>query len=102
MSLYCVHIYTCSATSNINGVTYFPWVDSDLAELRKISAVAQDFDDPNGLLKLSDKQRPHFHSWFRPFDLSDSPRMIHLISSFSIKQVMFLVVFVFEFMCCIL
>lgn len=73
--------------SSINGVTYLPWVDSDLAELRKISPIAQDFEDPNGVLRLSDKQKPHFSGWLRPFDISDSPRMIHLISSFSIKQV---------------
>ena len=76
-----------SATSSINGVIYFPWTDSDLTELRRISTLAQDFDDPDGLLRLSDKQRTHFSNWLRPFDISDSPKMIHLISSFSIKQV---------------
>lgn len=75
------------ATSNINGTIYFPWSDSDLAELRKISPIAQDFEDPSGLLRLSDKQRAHFSGWLRPFDISDSPKMIHLISSLSIKQV---------------
>ena len=68
-------------------MTYLPWSDADLAELRKISAIAQDFEDPNGLLRLSDKQKAHFGGWHRPYDLSDSPKMIHLISSFSIKQV---------------
>lgn len=76
-------------TSAINGVTYLPWNDSDLTELRRISTLAQDFDDPAGLLRLSDKQKAHFDSWLRPFDISDSPKMIHLISSFSIKQVKF-------------
>jgi hypothetical protein len=75
------------ATSTINGVVYLPWSDADLAELRKVSAISQDFEDPTGLLKLSEKQKRHFQDWQRPFDLSESPKMIHLISSFSIKQV---------------
>lgn len=79
--------FLCSATSTINRVTYLPWSDSDLAELRKVSAIAQDFEDPDGLLRLTDKQKGHFSGWLRPFDLSDSPKMISLISSLSIKQV---------------
>ena len=84
---YCTAISITRATSSINGVTYLPWSDADLAELRKISPLAQDFEDPNGLLRLSDKQRAQFSSWMRPYDISDSPKMISLISSFSIKQV---------------
>ena len=68
-------------------MTYLPWSDLDLAELRKVSAIAQDFEDPDGLLRLTDKQKGHFSGWLRPFDISDSPKMISLISSLSIKQV---------------
>lgn len=82
-----VGVVTNSSTSTINGVTYLPWSDADLMELRKVSAVAQDYEDPSGLLRLSDKQKAQFGDWQRPYDLSEGPQMIHLISSFSIKQV---------------
>ena len=77
------------ATSSINGVVYLPWSEMDLIELRRISPLAQDFEDPAGLLRLSEKQRANFNVWLRPNDLCDSPKMIHLISSLSIKQVSF-------------
>ena len=87
LSLLNNNLFHCRATSSINGVTYLPWSASDLVELRKVSPLAQDFDDPDGLIRLSDQQRKHFHGWLRPFDISDSPKMIHIISSLSIKQV---------------
>ena len=77
----------CRATSTINGVTYLPWSDSDLAELKKITPLPQEFEDPKGLLRLSRKQNSSLMDWMRPYDICDNPRMIHLVSSFSIKQV---------------
>ena len=75
------------ATSTINRITYLPWSDTDLAELRKITPLPQEFEDPCGLPKLADKQRSNIMGWMRPYDICDNPKMIHLISSFSIKQV---------------
>ena len=75
------------ATSAINRITYLPWSDSDLAELRKVTPLPQEFEDPNGLPQLSTKQRSNILNWMRPYDICDNPRMVHLISSFSIKQV---------------
>ena len=75
------------ATSTINRITYLPWSDSDLAELRKVTPLPQEFEDPNGLPQLSTKQRSNILNWMRPYDICDNPRMVHLISSFSIKQV---------------
>ena len=77
----------CRATSTINGITYLPWSDSDLSELRKITPLPQDFEDPKGLPQLSMKQKSNFMGWMRPYDICDNPEMVHLISSFSIKQV---------------
>jgi len=43
--------------------------------------------DPDGLPKLSDKQKRHFDRWVRPDDICEDPKMVYLISSFTVKQV---------------
>lgn len=75
------------ATSVINGVTYLPWSDLDLVELKRVDPLSQDFEDPKGLIRLADKQKARLHGWMRPYDISENPKMAHLISSFTIKQV---------------
>lgn len=78
----------CSrATSRINGVTYLPWSDADLADLKGINRLSQDFEDPCGLIRLSDKQRARLKGWVRPSDICENPQMVYLISSLTIKQV---------------
>ena len=85
---YCVNVWVlCRATSRINRCVYPPWSDADLAVLRAVSPIAQDFCDPDGLPGLAAKQKSHFQGWMRPHELCDLPKMVHLISSFSIKQV---------------
>jgi calpain-7 len=74
------------ATSKINGVVYLPWTDADLAALRAVSPIAQDFCDPVGLPALAAKQKSHFHAWMRPHEMCELPKMVHLFSSFTIKQ----------------
>jgi calpain-7 len=74
------------AMSRINRLVYPPWSDADLAVLRAISPIAQDFCDPDGLLALAAKQKSHFQGWMRPHELCELPKMVHLISSFTIKQ----------------
>lgn len=73
--------------SKINGVVYLPWSDSDLAELRTVSALPMDFIDPDGVPRLAEKQKARLAGWQRPGEICDNPKMCHLISSLSIKQV---------------
>ena len=75
------------ATSVINGVTYPPWNDADLSELRTVSALPQDYKDPAGLIPLASKQKAQLGAWMRPHQICDHPKMVHLISSLTIKQV---------------
>ena len=44
--------------------------------------------DPDGLPKLSEKQRRHLDHWVRPDDICEDPKMVYLVSSFTVKQVM--------------
>jgi len=81
------HIHTHRATSVINGVTYLPWSDADLSELRIVSSLPQDYKDPVGLIPLATKQKAQLGGWMRPHDICDNPKMVHLISSLTIKQV---------------
>ena len=83
----CIYTFVYRATSRINNVVYFPWNEADLAALRAISPIAQDFCDPVGLPPLAAKQKSHFQAWMRPHELCELPKMVHLISSFTIKQV---------------
>lgn len=71
-------------TSRINGIDYLPWMNVDLSE--KFGSHLP-YDDPNGLLSLSPKQRRNFSRWERPEGIYSSPTMISsIISAFSIKQ----------------
>ena len=89
MSLYGSY-YLYRTTSKINGVVYYPWSDLDLSELRTVSALPMDFCDPDGLIKLSEKQKSRLAGWMRPGEICENPKMAHLISSFSIKQVYYI------------
>ena len=53
-----------------------------------------------GLPRLSDKQKLNFMGWMRPYDICDNPKMVHLISSFSIKQVSACTCMTFKVGCC--
>ena len=86
-SLTCVAGPIHRATSVINDVTYPPWDDADLSELRTVSALPQDYKDPAGLVSLANKQKAQFGAWMRPHEICDHPKMVHLISSLTIKQV---------------
>ena len=86
-SLTCIAGPIHRATSVINGVTYPPWNDADLSELRTVSALPQDYKDPAGLVPLANKQKAQLGAWMRPHEICDHPKMVHLISSLTIKQV---------------
>lgn len=38
--------------------------------------------------ELSEEQRRHFDHWVRPEDICKDPKMVHLISSSTVKQVL--------------
>lgn len=70
-------------TSYINNLIFAPWLDIDLQEK---FAFLSPFTDPNGFLKLSEKQISQFGGWKRVSELSQHPVMIETISAFSIRQ----------------
>ena len=87
MDLHFLNLHTHRATSEINGVTYPPWNIADLSEFRSVSAPSEDYEDPVGLISLSNEQIAQLGEWMRPHEICDHPKMVHLISSLTIKQV---------------
>ena len=73
--------------SKINDIVFLPWNDLDVAELRIVSPIPMEFKDPAGLPALAEKQKARLKGWMRPTELCEDPRMVYLISSFTIKQV---------------
>ncbi|KAI0214801.1 Calpain-7 [Lamellibrachia satsuma] len=76
-------IQVLRTTSMINGREYVPFM---LVDMRERFAYPVPFSDKNGKLTLSAKQRSNFGRWMRPDELTSSPQMIIIVSSFSIKQ----------------
>ncbi|CAG8478382.1 9192_t:CDS:10 [Ambispora gerdemannii] len=70
-------------TSHINGKIYYPWLETDLQEQFTYN---KPFLDPEGTMKLSDKQQANFGAWRRPSELTETPKMIAMISSKNIIQ----------------
>ena len=52
-----------------------------------MSPIPIDYKDPDGLPALAEKQRSQLKGWLRPAELCEDPKMVYLISSFTIKQV---------------
>ncbi|KAG2237583.1 hypothetical protein INT48_004485 [Thamnidium elegans] len=72
-------------TSSVNNKTFLPWMDeADLKE--QFSYPNSKYLDPEGSLRLSDKQLEKFGGWKRPADIMKYPQLICLISSTSIIQ----------------
>jgi calpain-7 len=66
-------------TSNVNDKTFLPWIDeTDLKE--QFSYPTSKYLDPEGSLRLSDKQLEKFGGWKRPADIMQYPKLICLIS----------------------
>lgn len=82
---------------------FLPWSDDDAQKLseeaqRPTIATASLWTDPDGFLKLSDKQRARFHKWARPPDIClmrrkqgltstlQKPVMVKSITPFTIRQ----------------
>ncbi|KAI9016376.1 hypothetical protein CLU79DRAFT_763565 [Phycomyces nitens] len=71
-------------TSNVNGKIFLPWIDS--SDLKEKFSFDTKFLDPDGTLRLSDKQLAIFGGWKRPKQFMSQPQMIRLISSTNIIQ----------------
>ena len=52
-----------------------------------MSPLPMDYKDPDGLPALAEKQKSRLKGWLRPTELCEDPKMVYLISSFTIKQV---------------
>ncbi|XP_059165867.1 calpain-7-like [Physella acuta] len=70
-------------TSKINGREYVPFLAVDQKER---FAYPEQFNDKDGKLILSPKQKQQFEKWARPEAFCDEPKIIYAISSFSIRQ----------------
>ena len=82
---------------------FLPWSDADAQRIsdeaqRPTIATASLWTDPDGYLKLSDKQRARFHKWARPSEIClmrrkqgltstlQKPTMVKSITPFTIRQ----------------
>ncbi|CAO3607815.1 unnamed protein product [Cunninghamella echinulata] len=77
-------IEVLKTTSSVNDRVYLPWIDE--SDLKEWFSSSDKFLDPDGSLKLSEKQLSKFGAWKRPSDLMKHPQLIQLISSTSIIQ----------------
>jgi calpain-7 len=67
-------------TSSVNEKTFLPWIDeTDLKEQFSYPATTK-YLDPEGSLRLSEKQIEKFGGWKRPADIMKYPQLICLIS----------------------
>lgn len=67
-------------TSNVNEKTFLPWMDeADLKEQFSYPATTK-YLDPEGSLRLSEKQIEKFGGWKRPAHIMKYPQLICLIS----------------------
>lgn len=67
-------------TSNVNDKTFLPWIDeTDLKEQFSYPNTTK-YLDPEGSLRLSEKQLENFGGWKRPADIMRYPQLICLIS----------------------
>ncbi|KAG2220383.1 hypothetical protein INT45_006554 [Circinella minor] len=71
-------------TSNVNDNVFLPWIDD--TDLKEKFSFKGRFIDPDGSLRLSDKQMAKFGGWKRPTEFMKHPKLIQLISSTSIVQ----------------
>lgn len=71
-------------SSRVAGKTFYPYLNDGQRERFHYDAP---WEDPDGLLALSDKQRQHFGRWARPHEfVRGEAKMIYLVSALSITQ----------------
>ncbi|GMI07851.1 hypothetical protein TrVE_jg2750 [Triparma verrucosa] len=77
-------------SSRIGSKTFMPFVDTDVNARAFTTLGEQEYEDVDGLLKLSDSQKRHFYKWARPSEIAQRQRkhvcMYHTISPYTIKQ----------------
>ncbi|OBZ91745.1 Calpain-7 [Choanephora cucurbitarum] len=71
-------------TSCVNDKTFLPWIDE--TDLKEQFSYEARYVDPEGSLRLSEKQLEKFGGWKRPIEMMRHPQLIYLISSTSIIQ----------------
>ncbi|KAG0164986.1 calpain 7, partial [Apophysomyces sp. BC1015] len=77
-------IEVLKTTSNVNNKVFLPWMDE--SDLKENFSFNTKFVDPDGSLRLSDKQLTKLGGWKRPGEFMKHPQLIRLISSTSIIQ----------------
>jgi calpain-7 len=70
--------------SNINGQNYVPFF-TELDSKERFS-FSLPFTDKSGHLALSKSQKDRFSAWVRPDEIYEDPKLMMLVSSFSVKQ----------------
>uniref|UniRef100_A0A7S4BPK7 Calpain catalytic domain-containing protein n=1 Tax=Chrysotila carterae TaxID=13221 RepID=A0A7S4BPK7_CHRCT len=71
-------------SSMINGKLFYPWL---LDDRRERFDYPTPWEDPDGLLSLSEEQIRHFGKWARPSEfMRGQPKMIYLVSALTITQ----------------
>jgi calpain-7 len=75
-------IEVLKCTSNVNGKTFLPWIDE--TDLKEQFSYQTKYLDPEGSLRLSEKQIEKFGGWRRPADIMKYPQLICLISRYNI------------------
>jgi len=71
-------------SSTVSGILFYPWMEDGQRETFHFTTP---WEDPDGLLPLSEQQQKHFGRWARPSQfMRGEPTMIYLISSLSITQ----------------
>ena len=71
-------------SSTISGCVYYPYLGDGQRERFHFDVP---WEDPDGLLPLSAKQKSYLARWCRPSEfIKGEPKMIHLVSSMSITQ----------------
>ncbi|KXS19717.1 cysteine proteinase, partial [Gonapodya prolifera JEL478] len=73
-----------AGSSSVNGHVYLPWNDDK--DLNERFLPNELFQDPDGLLPLSEKQKLKLGGWKRPGQVMTNPKMIQVISANSLVQ----------------
>jgi calpain-7 len=72
-------------SSVINEKLYLPWIDHvDRNEV--LIDELKIFQDPDGILSLSEQQKKHFYSWRRPHEIMKDPKIISTLNVENVTQ----------------
>jgi calpain-7 len=74
-------IEVLKCTSSVNEKMFLPWIDE--TDLKEQFSYETKYLDPEGSLRLSEKQIEKFGGWRRPADIMKYPQLICLISRYT-------------------